>query len=46
VLGGKVSVTSRIGEGTIFTVTLPCVYEGTAALRTYTRQPHTGKPEP
>jgi PAS domain S-box-containing protein len=46
VLGGKVSVASRIGEGTIFTVTLPCVYEGTAALRTYTRQPHTGKPQP
>jgi hypothetical protein len=41
-----VSVTSRIGEGTVFTVSLPCVYEGTAAVRTYTRQRHTAKPEP
>ena len=46
VLGGKVSVTSRMGEGTVFTVNLPCVYEGTAAVRTYTRQRHTAKPEP
>jgi signal transduction histidine kinase len=44
VLGGKVSVTSRIGEGTVFTVTLPCVYEGTAAVRNYTRLRHTAKP--
>jgi signal transduction histidine kinase/PAS domain-containing protein len=47
VLGGKVSVTSRMGEGTVFTVTLPCVYEGTtAAVRTYKRQRHPTKPEP
>jgi signal transduction histidine kinase/PAS domain-containing protein len=46
VLGGKVSVTSRTGEGTVFTVSLPCVYEGTAAVRTYTRQHHTAKPGP
>jgi PAS domain S-box-containing protein len=46
VLGGKVSVTSRMGEGTVFTVSLPCVYEGTAAVRTYTRQRHMAKPEP
>ena len=45
-LGGKVSVTSRIGEGTSFTVTLPCVYEGTTAVCTYTRQRHMPKPEP
>jgi signal transduction histidine kinase len=44
VLGGKVNVTSRIGEGTVFTVTLPCVYEGTAAVRNYTRLRHTAKP--
>jgi signal transduction histidine kinase len=46
VLGGKVSVTSRSGEGTVFTVTLPCVYEGTAAVRTHARQRHSTKPEP
>jgi PAS domain S-box-containing protein len=46
VLGGEVSVTSRIGEGTVFTVTVPCVYEGTAAVRTYTRQHYPVKPEP
>jgi PAS domain S-box-containing protein len=46
VLGGKVSVTSRIGEGTVFTVTLPCVYEGTAGVRDYMRLRHTAKPGP
>jgi PAS domain S-box-containing protein len=46
VLGGKVSVTSRIGEGTVFTVTLPCVYEGTATIRKYTRLRQTAKPGP
>jgi hypothetical protein len=41
-----VSVTSRIGEGTVFTVTLPCVYEGTAGVRDYMRLRHTAKPGP
>jgi PAS domain S-box-containing protein len=44
VLGGKVSVTSQMGEGTVFTVTLPCVYEGTGAVRSYTRLASHGKP--
>jgi signal transduction histidine kinase len=38
VLGGTVQVTSQPGEGTTFTVTLPCVYEGVGAVRTHTRR--------
>jgi len=38
ILGGTVSVTSQPREGTTFIVTLPCVYEGVGAVRTYTRQ--------
>jgi PAS domain S-box-containing protein len=40
ILGGTVSVRSEPQEGTVFTVTLPCVYEGTGAVRTYMRQRH------
>ena len=46
VLGGTVKVTSQLGEGTTFTVTLPCVYEGVGAVRTYTRRRPEAKPEP
>lgn len=37
ILGGTVSVRSQPQEGTVFTVMLPCVYEGTGAVRTYMR---------
>ena len=38
ILGGSVKVKSLAREGTTFTVTLPCVYEGVGAIRTYTRK--------
>jgi signal transduction histidine kinase len=37
ILGGTVGVRSQPQEGTVFTVTLPCVYEGVGAVRTYMR---------
>ncbi len=37
ILGGTVGVRSQPQEGTVFTVTLPCVYEGVGAVRTYIR---------
>jgi PAS domain S-box-containing protein len=43
ILGGTISVKSQPQEGTVFTVTLPCVYEGTGAVRTYMRtRPEVG----
>ena len=46
VLGGTVQITSQPGEGTTFTVTLPCVYEGMGAVRTHTRSGPEGKTAP
>ena len=37
-LGGTVSVTSQVGVGATFTITLPRVYDGTGAVRTVTRR--------
>jgi PAS domain S-box-containing protein len=38
ILGGRVTVSSRLKEGSTFTVTLPCAYEGAGAIRRYTRR--------
>jgi signal transduction histidine kinase len=46
ILGGTVRVTSQIGEGTSFVVTLPCVYEGTSSIRTYIRQSDAAETKP
>ena len=46
ILGGAVSVTSQLGEGTTFVVTLPCVYEGAGSIRTYTRQTEAPENKP
>jgi signal transduction histidine kinase len=46
ILGGSVKVTSQQGEGTSFVVTLPCVYEGTGSIRTYTRRSDAPETKP
>ncbi|HXV78582.1 MAG TPA: ATP-binding protein [Candidatus Binatia bacterium] len=46
ILGGMVTVTSQPGEGTTFTVSMPCVYEGAGAVRAYSRRRPEAKLEP
>jgi signal transduction histidine kinase len=38
ILGGKVTVSSRLKEGSTFTVTLPCAHEGAGVIRAYARR--------
>jgi signal transduction histidine kinase len=38
ILGGKVTVRSRLREGSTFTVTLPCGYEGASTTQAYPRR--------
>ncbi len=46
ILGGTVTVTSQLGEGTTFILSLPRVYEGAGAVRTYGRRRPEAKTGP